>query len=172
MFCARVAASVRTPTVVNPRCKFAAAEFCAKRNRSDFDGNCRSNRRSILPDNRSCTAVFLAAKFFALCDQSVAVGIPPAHAVFGKFRLREAQPASALRRCVLVFQHVNEGGTSLGSDLEAQCCRRMRGVRIRRRDFAGGILSLGVRRQRRSSRHRTGHRLQHRRASLSGVLFC
>jgi hypothetical protein len=44
-----------------------------------------------------------AATFFALCVQSVAVAIPPAHDVLGKFRLRGAQPASALWRCVLIF---------------------------------------------------------------------
>ena len=84
--------------------------------------------------------------FFALSDQSVAVAIPPAHAVLVKFRLRHLQLPSGRWRCVLAFQHVNKGGTCLGPDLEAECRRRLRGVRIRRRGFAGGILSSGVRR--------------------------
>jgi hypothetical protein len=46
----------------------------------------------------------------------------------------------------------------------------VRGVRIRRRDFAGGILSSGVRTTTRSTKP-IGKRLQHRRARLSGVLF-
>jgi hypothetical protein len=164
------APSVRIPMAVNGQCNFVAAESCAKRNRVEFAGNWRTKRRPPLPPNAPCTGFPTQAEIFALCDQTVVVTIPPAHDNFGKFRLRDLQPASGPRRCVLTFRHVNEGATCLGSDLEAQCRRRVRGVRIRRRDFAGGLLSSGVRTTTRSTKP-IGKRLQHRRERLSGVLF-
>jgi hypothetical protein len=162
--------SVRIPTAVNPQCNFVAAEFCAKRNRVEFADNCRAKRRPHLPPDAPCTAFPTPVTIFALCYQSVVVAIPSTHDIFGKFRSRRLQLASGPWRCVLAFRHVNEGATCLGSDLEAQCRRRMRGVRIRRRDFAGGILSSGVRTTTRSTKP-VGRQLQHRRARLSGVLF-
>ncbi len=160
--------SVRIRTAINRQCNFAAAEFCAERNRVEFAGNCHPKRRPLLPPDAPYTGFPTRTKIFALCDQSVAVAIPPAHDVFGKFRLPGLQPASRPRRCVLVFLHVNEGATCLGPDLEAQCRRRVRGVRIRRRDFAGGILSSGVRKTTRSTKP-AGQQLRHRRAHSSPV---
>lgn len=142
------APSVRIPMSANPQCNFVAAEFCAKRNRVEFAGIWHTKWRPLLPSNAPCTGFPRRTKIFASCDQSVVFAIPFAHDIFGKFRLRGLQPASRLRRCVLVFRHVNEGATCLGPDLEAECRRRVRGVRIRRRDFAGGILSSAVERQR------------------------
>lgn len=144
MFRVRRMALVRLPTPLSAQCKFVAAEHCAKRNRIEFDGNRDRICHHILPENTSCTGFPAPMKIFALCDQTVAVAIPPTHDALSKFCLRGLQPASGLRRCVLGFRHVNEGGTCLGHDLETECAGGLRDLRIRRRDFGGGNLSSRV----------------------------
>ncbi|HZD88732.1 MAG TPA: hypothetical protein VE224_01425 [Pseudolabrys sp.] len=131
--------------LVQALCNFVAAQICAKQNRAAFGAIWHGNGRLILPEALACTGFRFVLQIFAFWDQPVVGGIPLAHVDFCKFNLRGLQPASASSRCVLVFGHVKRGSTCLGPDLEAECGLRLRSIRIRRRDFAGGILSSGVR---------------------------
>ena len=81
-------------------------------------------------------------------DQLVARAMPATHGVSFKFHATGLHPASAPRRSVLAFSHINKGGTYRGPCLETECTGGVCRVRFRRRDFAGSILSSSGRRER------------------------
>jgi len=54
--------------------------------------------------------------------------------------IRPATGFDAHASCASLTLYLNKGGTNRGPFLETECARRVRRVRFRRRDFAGGIL--------------------------------
>lgn len=88
--------------------------------------------------------------------------MPLVHDGLKDFSASITSRASTALRSVLAMRRVNKGGIGLGPDLATRNAGRVRRVRFRRRNLAGGILSSSVRRQRQPTQagHYTGQEVK------------